>query len=290
MQGVPASTHVGAEAYELALRGAGGHVVDSSDSDGAPLRVALYDAPPCDLAVPAINVPRLSINLRSAAVRGSLRGDPARDFGGRRYSLFVTPAQAEAQWRKQQRSRHINIYFAPDLLQEARDGRRPSCLQQAGFDLHRPLLRRWIDALELAMVRHDPFAGEACLSLARLIIATLGSEGERSRAVLSARELARVRDHVLAQLDTPLRVASLASTVGMTPSRFAIAFHAATGQSPHRFVIEQRLARAQELLRQSGEPLVDIAAHCGFSSQQHLTTTMRAVLGTTPGRMRRSGC
>jgi len=59
--------------------------------------------------------------------------------------------------------------------------------------------------------------------------------------------------------------------------------------SPYRFVIERRLARARQMLLGSDQPISDIAFACGFSSQQHLTSTMSAKLGETPRRLRRQG-
>jgi AraC family transcriptional regulator len=58
------------------------------------------------------------------------------------------------------------------------------------------------------------------------------------------------------------------------------------GLPPHRYVLMLRLQHAQELLLHSSASLADVAAACGFSSQQHLTHTMRQRLGTTPGRCR----
>jgi AraC-like DNA-binding protein len=51
-------------------------------------------------------------------------------------------------------------------------------------------------------------------------------------------------------------------------------------------VLALRLEHAAALLRHSSLPVVDIAYACGFANQQHLTTTVRRHLGTTPGRYR----
>lgn len=43
------------------------------------------------------------------------------------------------------------------------------------------------------------------------------------------------------------------------------------------------------MLRTTVLPIPDVAVHCGFSHQEHLTRVMRAKLGTTPAAVRRAG-
>jgi AraC family transcriptional regulator len=230
-----------------------------------------------------------SINLRSAPVSGGLCGDPARDYRGRRYSLFLAPAESEAQWRKPQPSRHINIYFSEAALDEGDGDRRGLLLSKKTLmDVSYPHLKPLIDALELSMARDDTFAEEASIGIARLMLATLARQPDRPSPRLPPTSLAKVREYVLAHLDTPILVSDLAAILGLTPNRFALAFTASAGHPPHRFVMECRLIRAMDLLRNTHAGLADVAAACGFSSQQHLTTTMRHLAGTTPGHVRRA--
>jgi len=56
--------------------------------------------------------------------------------------------------------------------------------------------------------------------------------------------------------------------------------------TPYRFVIEKRIERAQDLLQNSELPIAEVAYACGFSSQQHLTTTLSRITGVTPMRLR----
>jgi AraC family transcriptional regulator len=65
-------------------------------------------------------------------------------------------------------------------------------------------------------------------------------------------------------------------------------FRAATGLTPHQYVLEQRLHRARQLLEQKETALADIAVACGFSVQTHMTDNFRKHLGITPGEYRRS--
>lgn len=85
-----------------------------------------------------------------------------------------------------------------------------------------------------------------------------------------------------------LSIEKIAIDIGMSPFYFARMFRAALGVPPHRYIVEQRLIRAQELLRQSDRSAADVAFLCGFSSQSHLTSTFRRLLGTTPSVYRRT--
>ncbi len=280
----------GAKNYDRLLCNSGGQVLGAvSMRQDAQLRIALYESPPYDLLIPPMGVARLSINLRNSPVSGGLCGDPARDYRGRRYSLFLAPAKSEAHWRKPQPSQHINIYFSETALDEGDGGQRGALLSEKTLiDVNYPHLKPLIDALELSMARDDTFAEEASIGIARLILATLARQPDRPSPRLPPESLARVRDYVLAHLDTPILVSDLAAILGLSQNRFALAFTATAGHPPHRFVVECRVKHAMDLLRNTHAELADVAAACGFSSQQHLTNTMRYLTGTTPGQVRRS--
>jgi AraC family transcriptional regulator len=281
------SAATAARSYELALEGAGANKADAASSAGAQLCVALYRPVAYDLSVAPMALPRLSINLRSVPVAGSIGGTREREYSGRRYSLFFTPAGIPAHWRKRAPSRHLNIYFQPRVFEDLLDGRCAAFLDHPLMDLQRAPVRPYVDALERAIMRDEPFARDASTNLALLILAELAAAPARAAPVLSASAVATVRDYVAANLDTPIRVADLAAVVRLSPGRFAAAFRAATGRPPHRYVLMQRVTVALELLRTGKLDLSEVALACGFASQQHMTTTVRRVAGTTPARVRR---
>ena len=120
--------------------------------------------------------------------------------------------------------------------------------------------------------------------------ATLG----RPTAVLAPHAEARVLAHIRAHRCEPLPLADLAAVAGVSTGHFARAFRTSVGETPHRFVVRQRVEHARELLRAGGRKtsLADAAFRAGFSSQSHLTRCFRAVCGLTPGeflRMERPG-
>jgi AraC family transcriptional regulator len=67
-------------------------------------------------------------------------------------------------------------------------------------------------------------------------------------------------------------------------------FRASTGFTPHQYVLDLRLRRAQERLKESGTSIIDVAVSCGFSSQSHMTSLFRQRLEMTPATFRRNAC
>jgi len=104
---------------------------------------------------------------------------------------------------------------------------------------------------------------------------------------LTPRQLRRVLEYMRANLTANLDLATLAAQTGYSRAHFLRTFRAATGQTPHRYLIELRLEKARALVASRSMPLIDIAAECGFSSHAHLTTAFRSRFGVGPSAYRR---
>jgi AraC family transcriptional regulator len=100
---------------------------------------------------------------------------------------------------------------------------------------------------------------------------------------LLQRVLERMHD-LVADLD----LQTLAAESGYSRSHFLRMFEAATGLTPHRYLLQLRLERAQKLIRQGSTSLIDIAALCGFSSHAHMSRIFRQLLGVPPSQYRRN--
>ena len=122
------------------------------------------------------------------------------------------------------------------------------------------------------------------------VLRTYGGDRRIERRVggLAPAQVRRVTEYVAAHLADNVGLAELAGVAGLSPHHFGGAFKAATGMSPHQYVIERRIERAQELLRNHELSLAQVALAAGFSSQSHLTTNFHRVTGITPARFRRS--
>jgi AraC family transcriptional regulator len=103
---------------------------------------------------------------------------------------------------------------------------------------------------------------------------------------LPRERLRRVLDHIEAHLGEPLGLADLAAVAGLSPWHFSRCFAQAMGVGPHRYVTRRRIARAQEMMRATREPIAAIAQALGFADQSHFTSAFRRETGATPARFR----
>jgi AraC family transcriptional regulator len=145
------------------------------------------------------------------------------------------------------------------------------------LETERPSGRLYVDSLAHALATRYVL----------LDCATLGRPESRVSG-LQPRILNRVREKIEANLDTELSLGSLAEESGYSRAHFLRMFRAATGLTPHQYVLDLRLRRAQDRLRQKGSSIIDVAVSCGFSSQSHMTSVFRQRLEMTPGEFRRN--
>ncbi len=96
----------------------------------------------------------------------------------------------------------------------------------------------------------------------------------------------RVREYLHEHFRRKLTISELAATCGLTPGYFTQAFVRTFGSPPHRYVLELRLDFAERLLAGTDMPVAEIAFLSGFSSQSHLTNTMKTRRNKTPSEFR----
>jgi len=108
------------------------------------------------------------------------------------------------------------------------------------------------------------------------------------RGGLSPGALRRVREYITSHLHENLEVATLASLAGLSAYHFARAFKASVGMPPHRYLLEQRIRKAADLIERSEQALVSIALTVGFADQAHFSRSFLALVGITPSQFRRA--
>ncbi|WP_312411296.1 transcriptional regulator FtrA [Pseudescherichia sp.] len=183
-----------------------------------------------------------------------------------------------------------------------------------------PLLRErypTIEVLEDALYYHDgnvlTSAGSAagidlCLHLVRLdygidvannvarrLVVQPHRDGSQSqqiaRPVARSREsqrLGQVFDYLHSQLANQHSVASLAKLAGMSPRTFLRRFDEATGTTPARWILQERLARARTLLDNADLTMEEVAAQAGFATAASLRHHFRQRFALSPRDYRKN--
>ena len=100
--------------------------------------------------------------------------------------------------------------------------------------------------------------------------------------------IARVMAWALERLDQPLDLAVLAAQAYMSVRTFTRRFQRATGSTPGRWLIEQRVRASLALLERSDEPVETVAARVGFGSAATYRHHFTAIMRTTPTAYRRA--
>jgi transcriptional regulator GlxA family with amidase domain len=91
-----------------------------------------------------------------------------------------------------------------------------------------------------------------------------------------------------AHLDEDLSVADLAEVALMSPRHFARQFRAATGTTPHQWILTQRLGLARRLLETTDASVEQVATQSGFGSAAALRLHFQRSIGTSPTAYRRT--
>lgn len=95
-------------------------------------------------------------------------------------------------------------------------------------------------------------------------------------------QLTRVVDYLQANLAQDVSIADLATLTSMSTSHFSRSFKQSVGVAPYRYLLQQRVQRAQQLLDARSLSISAIALECGFANQTHLTKVFRQMTGMTP--------
>jgi len=141
----------------------------------------------------------------------------------------------------------------------------------AGF----PSGRLFLDSIEhaIAAALVDAYAGQS------------RSAGPL-RGGLGPARLRRIKEFVQAKMDDELTLIEMAQSVDLSPAHFSRMFRKSTGETPHQFVLRQRIERGKEMLHEAEMRVLDVAVACGFKTQQHFARAFRRICGASPTEYR----
>jgi AraC family transcriptional regulator, transcriptional activator FtrA len=145
--------------------------------------------------------------------------------------------------------------------------------------------------LHLVRLDHGPAVANA---VARRLVVPPHRTGGQAQFVTTpvpARDghpLAELLPWVMLRLDQPLTVEDLALQANMSSRHLARHFHAATGTSPLRWLLTQRIRRAQELLENTDDSIDTVAAAAGMGTATTLRRHFQRTVGVPPDTYRRT--
>jgi AraC family transcriptional regulator len=186
----------------------------------------------------------------------------------------------------------IHLYVTNEFIHEqqnaiSEDGRQP--IRELGDLVIRDpvaesLCRLLIEGGNVGDRRYARGIAEA------LVIRTLGIRPSPQTKVnaLPKWRLNNVREYVIAHIGDPISLCDMASVSGLSRMHFAAQFRAATGYSPHEYVLIQRIEQAKTILSDASMPIVEAALSTGFSNQGHFSTVFKRFTGESPGQWRRT--
>jgi AraC family transcriptional regulator len=111
-----------------------------------------------------------------------------------------------------------------------------------------------------------------------------------ARGGLAPWQIKRSAEMLEAAVDREISLADVAQACNLSSSHFARSFRRSTGQSPHRWLLQRRVVRAQCLLLETTLTLAEIAIAAGFADQSHLTKVFRRFTGSSPRIWRLANC
>ena len=178
--------------------------------------------------------------------------------------------------------RHPLVTVDPDVLYVDDDPIISSAGTAAGIDTC------------LYLVRREHGAAVAN-EIARRMVVPPHREGGQAQYVQvpvpSVSDDSRLRDVLVwaaEHLERPISVDELAGRALMSPRSFARHFRAATGTTPHAWLLAQRLQRAQHLLETTDLGVDEVADRCGFGAGTTLRGHFARRFGTSPQAYRRT--
>jgi len=213
--------------------------------------------------------------------------------------ICLTPGEATTEWNHSGHPEILQVYLRQSIY-EAAIREMYACDASVAeivprFAILDPLLEQLAIAITTALRDGTAEDGLYVDTLAQMMAVHLARNySTRSRPArmlktkeISAWKIRRLVEFIEENLEGNLTLEALAGEVQISPLYLPRAFKSAVGQSPHQYVLTRRLERARNLLRNTDNPIVEVALSSGFSSQSHLSNWFLRTVGISPAAYRR---
>jgi transcriptional regulator GlxA family with amidase domain len=222
--------------------------------------------------------------LKDAPSRASTYGSICTGAFALGYAGLLDERRVTTHWQNASKlaARFPAAHVEPDAIYVRDERLVTSAGVTAGIDL------------ALALVGEGNGSDIALLVAKRLVVVAQrqGGQSQFSPYLTApndpASPIARIQDHVMANIGRRHTLAALAAEAGMSARNFARHFVQTTGITPHEFVERARIDAARNLLEGSDRQLKAIAYDCGFGTADRMRIVFTERLGVTPAQYRSS--
>ncbi len=215
------------------------------------------------------------------------------DYGAGDLALCDLCDRHVGEWVGLMRVSHLQLGVSDAALMACSDGAYGEVELRASRKFADLRLSAMVAAVHAEMVAGFPSGRLFLDSVEQAMAVTLvNGHAVRHRPVqlyrggLGSARLRRIKELVHAKIEDDLSLDEMAQSVGLSTAHFARMFRKSTGQTPHQFVLRQRLERAKAMLRAPDARVLDVAVACGFKTQQHFAQVFRGVWGVSPTEYR----
>jgi AraC family transcriptional regulator len=231
--------------------------------------------------------------LRPGSIEWGSKRSPLEKFDYAASDLALCHRH-EGEWVGLMNVPHLQLGISDAALMASSDGAYGEVELRPSRKFADPRLSAMVAAVHAEMVAGFP-SGRLFLDSVEqaMAVALVNSHAVKHRPVqisrggLGSARLRRIRELVHAKMEDELSLDEMAQSVGLSTAHFARMFRKSTGETPHQFVLRQRLERAKAMLRAPDARVLDVAVACGFKTQQHFAQVFRDVCGTSPTEYRR---
>lgn len=212
-------------------------------------------------------------------------------------TIVIIPAGHDGRWDINGGVDVSHVYLTPDRLHHSAEaltgGGNVELLDRLCFA--DPQMTRILTLLSDEQVNADPSA-RLFLEQAIDLLCTQLLRGHSNfnalpdpapKRGLADWQVRRVTTYMRSMLEREIGLDELAALIDLSRFHFCTAFRLATGQTPHQWLTNLRIARAKELLMDPLLPVTEVALCVGYQTPSSFAASFRKLVGATPSEFRR---
>lgn len=208
--------------------------------------------------------------------------------------IFLTPGTRDSLlWHGP--SQRIVVSMDPSLIKQAADQMESKGTPEFEnlWSLQDEQLRLLVTEMEREMstgwAMGSLYGDSLSTSLAIALIKKYGRTSlpfPQLKGGLSQPRLRQVLAYMEENLQHDIRLQDLASLVGLSNFHFMRSFRQSTGLTPHQYLTQMRVSRAQSLLLRPQWTILQIAGAVGFADPSQFSKVFRTSTGVSPSKWR----